>query len=265
MIKSLDHLNKIDLLSTPQVGRVVDNKDPRMLQRVRVFVKGIYEDGDPNKLPWAFPKGNSGLGGKPDSSSFQIPEIGSEVLVTWTGKDVYHPFYEGRRLNELTAPKEPFLEDYPESYGSINSNLEWIKINKKQKYIEFFSKELSKYISFDGAGNLVLNIPKSLIVNIGDKAQIKIASGLAIKCGGKTVVDSSGGIHYQSGEIITHDAPMVHKNSGLFGMGAGEISALESAIAELQSKLQELVQVADSIKSRVDSVKDNIGKKTNES
>jgi len=262
MIKSLDHLNKVDLLSTPQVGRVVDNKDPRMLQRVRVFVKGVYEDSDPNKLPWAFPKGDSGLGGKPDSSNFQVPEIGSEVLITWASKDVYHPFYSGRRLNELTAPKEPFLEDYPESYGTINSNLEWIKTNKTQKYIEFFSKELGKYIQFDGEGNLILNIPKSLIVNIGDKAQIKIASGLAVKCGGKSVLDSSGGVHSQSGEIITFDAPMIHKNSGMFGMGEGEISALESAISTLQSRLQELTQVAEQIKARVDSVKEDIGKKT---
>lgn len=263
MIKSLEHLNKVDLLSTPQVGKVVDNKDPRMLQRVRVFVKGIYEDSDPNKLPWAFPKGGSGLGGKPDSSSFQVPEIGSEVLITWTSKDVYHPFYEGRRLNELTAPKDPFLEDYPESYGNINSNLEWLKVNKKQKYVEFFSKELGKFIKFDGEGNLVINIPKDLIINIGGKAGLKAGAGIAVISGGKTVLDSSGSINAQSGSFITFDAPMIHKNSGLFGMGQGEISDLESKLADVMSKIQELTAVAEEIKKRVDAVKDDIGTKTN--
>jgi hypothetical protein len=265
MIKSLEHFNKIDLLSTSQVGRVVDNKDPRMLQRVRVFIKGVYEDPDVNKLPWAFPKGDSGLGGKPDSSSFQVPEVGSEVLVTWTGKDVYHPFYSGRRINNLTAPKEPFLEDYPESYGSINSNLEWIKINKAQKYVEFFSKEIGKYIHWDGQGNLFINIPKDLIVNIGGKTYLGINDSFGIKSNGKSVLDSTGGVYLQSGELITMDAPMIHKNSGLFGGGAAEIANLDAMLQQMQSKIQELTQVAEQIKARVDSVKEDIGKKTTES
>jgi hypothetical protein len=263
MIKVLQHLNQPDLLSTAQVGKVVDNKDPRFLQRVRVFIKGIYEETDVNKLPWCFPKGDSGLGGKPDSSSFAIPEIGSEVSVTWVNKDIYHPFYQGRRLNELTAPKEPFLEDYPESYGTINSNLEWLKINKKQKYLEFFSNELKKFLKLDGDGNLVINIPTDIVLHVGGKIKLQVDGGFAVKCGGKTVLDSSGGVHTQSGEIITFDAPMIHKNSGLFGMGQGEIAEIESAISTLQSKLQELTQLAESIKSRVDSVKEDIGKKTN--
>lgn len=263
MIKSSEHVSSLDLLAMPQVGRVVDNKDPRFLQRVKVFVKGVYEDSDPTKLPWAFPRGESGLGGKPDSSSFQVPEIGSEVTVFWVEKDVYHPFYQGRRLNELTAPKEPFLEDYPESYGTINSNLEWTKINKKQKYLEFFSKELGKMLRWDGAGNLVLNIPQDLILNVGGKIGLKSGTGIAVISGGKTVLDSSGGVHTKSGGFITFDAPQIHRNSGLFGMGAGEIAALEEDLAQVLVKIQELTAVAEQIKKRVDAVKDNIGVKTN--
>lgn len=288
MIKTLDHLKKTNLLDAPQVGRVVDNKDPRMLQRIKVYVRGIYEDPDPSKLPWCFPKNDSGLGGKPDSSNFQVPEIGSEVQVFWPNRDFYHPFYSGRRLNELTAPKAPFDESYPNSYGTIDSTLQWWKVNKEQKYTEYFSKELGKLIRFDGEGNLVINIPKSLIIKIGSELQIGVGGSTTLNSGNNNVMTCgnvfyvgatngfsttggsgginafvSGPVHIQSSATITLDAPSVHHNSGL-GPGPSpvpfEVGALSAALAEVQNKIQELTQIAEGIKARVDAVKDKIGK-----
>lgn len=288
MIKTIDGLKKLSLLETQQVGRVVENKDPRMLQRVKVYIRGIYEDADITKLPWVFPKSDSGLGGRPDSSNFQVPEIGSEVLVSWPNKDVYHPFYQGRRLNDLTTPKEPFTESYPNSYGQIDSTLQWWKVNKELKYTEYFSKELGKLIRFDGEGNLVINIPKNLIIQIGNELQIGVGGSSTINSGVNNVFTCgnifyvgatngfsttggggginafvSGPVHIQSGNTITLDAPTVHHNSG---MGPGpspvpsEVSALQSAMSSIQSKIQELTQQAQSIADRLSQVQEKIGK-----
>lgn len=284
MIKSLDHLNKVDLLSTQQVGRVVDNNDPRHLLRVRVYVKGIYEESDVSKLPWAFPKGDSGLGGKPDSSNFQVPEIGSEVLVTWVGKDVYHPFYTGGRSNSLTVPQEPFIEDYPNSVGTITPN-EWFKNNKTQQYLEYFAHELGKYVKWDGEGNLIINIPKSLQIQIGSELQIGVGGSTTLSSGNNNVLTAgnicyvsatngfgtagggmnasfTGAVHIKSPQVISLDGSQVHLNSGM-GQDPStpsEVSALLRTMASIDEELQALKQQAQAIAARVAAVQDKIGK-----
>lgn len=288
MIKSVDHLKKVDLLETQQIGRVVDNKDPRMLQRVRVYVRGVYEDPDTSKLPWVFPKSDAGLGGKPDSSNFQVPEIGSEVLVFWPNKDIYHPFYEGRRLNELSAPKEPFDDCYPHSYGQIDSTLQWWKVNKEQKSTEYFSKELGKLMYWDGAGNLHLNIPANLILHVGGELQIGVGASTTLSSGvnnifscgnvcyvsatnGFSTIGGGGGCRasfngplyiHSSGEI-SMDGSVIHQNSGHYPGNyptPSEMESLQTALANIQEKIQQLAQVAENIKARVDANKEKIGK-----
>ena len=287
MIKMLDHLGAKDLLSVPQVGKIVDNKDPRMLLRVKVYIKGIYEDADPNKLPWCFPKPGSDLGGRPDSSSFHVPEIGSEVSVFWPNRDLYHPFYEGRRVNELTAVKAPYDESYPNSYGQIDSTKQWFKVNKETGMTEFYSDTLKKMIQFDGEGNLVLNIPKSMILKIAGEVQISVGGSSILSSGNNVVITAgqdiymsagrnisstgggtsssyySGALNVRSGASINLDAPIINENCGIAPGPApapGEISALQQAVADIQAKITQLTQTAQAIADRVAANLDKIGK-----
>lgn len=287
MIGLQNNLIKENLLKQPQVGRVVANNDPRQLLRVRVYVKGIYEDPDPEKLPWAFQNAGSALGGKPDSSFFAVPEVGSEVMVVWPTADVYHPYYEGRRQNSLTAPKEPFNENYPNSYGTIDSSGQWYKVNKEQKYSEFFSAFVGHHVKFDGAGNLTIRIPKNVTIEIGGELQINVgastiissgvnhiqscgnvmylnaANGYGITGGGGGInISAPGQVSIRSNTSVTIDAPMIHENSGLSPGSLptpSEYSALSAAVTAINNTIADLTQQAQAIQTRLNEVKDKIG------
>lgn len=291
MIKLSDTMQKVDLLKTQQVGRVVENNDPRQLLRIKVYVKGVYEDSDVSKLPWVFPKGDSGLGGKPDSSSFFVPEVGSEVLVYWPTGDIYSPYYEGRRLNSMTAPKEPFVgpdADYPNTYGMLDSSGQWFRVNKLQKFFEYFSSNVGHFVKFDGDGNLTIKIPKNVILQVGGELQIGVGGSSIISSGVNHVntagnntfmsacnsfgmtgggggINSScaGPVHIQSGSVFSIDAASIHENSGTYPGGSGtptEISALQSALSAIQSTIQGLSNQAQAIQQRLSEVADKIGK-----
>ncbi|MFA5071265.1 MAG: phage baseplate assembly protein V [Candidatus Pacearchaeota archaeon] len=278
----------VNLLKTQQVGRVVDNNDPRKLLRVKVYVKGVYEDADVSKLPWAFQNADSSLGGKPDSSFFAVPEIGSEVLVSWPTNDPYHPYYGGRRQNSLTAPQEPFDEDYPNSYGTIDSAGHWFKINKESKFFEFFSSFVGHHVKFDGAGNLTISIPKNVTLQVGSELQIQVGASTIISSGinhiqncGNTMylnanngygitgggggvnISAPGRVSIRSNADITMDAPQIHENSGL-SPGAlptpSEYSALQGAIDSINTTITDLNRQAQNIQARLTEVADKIGK-----
>ena len=249
-----DSLKKVDLLSTQQVGRVMDNKDPRKLLRLKVYVKGIYEESDVTKLPWVFPLADASRGGRPDSGGFSVPEIDSEVLVSWPSGDVYSPYYSLGRSNALVTPKEPFAgegDSYPNSTGFITPNLVWGKIDKEKEFEEFYSKNSGKLLHFDKSGNLQVNIPGKLILKIGGDIQIQTDTDFVLVSKGKTVVVAADNIQLEG--------KMIHENSGI---SSGYKSTVEASIAEIEQLLQELKQKAENVRARTDEVKSKIGKET---
>lgn len=161
----LDQLKKEDPFKIPHRAVVVDNKDPDKLGRVKLFVKGIYEDKDPEKLPWVYPQQAAGLGGRHDSSSFAVPEIDSEVTIEFKNGDIYSPFIGGRWHNKQSNQQKLFDEDYPNSYGHQDSTGTFLRINKEQKYAEF--KHCSGfYCKIDKDGNLDIHVPGTVTWNI---------------------------------------------------------------------------------------------------
>jgi hypothetical protein len=171
--KMIDNPQKVDNLKKPQKGKVVYNLDPLKLGRIKCYVRGIYEDSDHTKLPWAFPKNPTGLGGKPDCSSFCVPEIDSEVTIVFPFGDENTPFYDGYWQSKLTTQSSLFSKDYPNTYGWVDSVIEWFRINKIEPSLEFFRSTLGDLIRIDKDGNLLINVPASLIINVGDSFRVK--------------------------------------------------------------------------------------------
>lgn len=111
------------------IGIVSDNNDPKKLGRVRVFCS-LYEDIDLEALPWCFPTLETFLGNSPDSISFSVPEVGSQVRITFPTKDKYAPYYSGCEINERNKCTF-FDDDYPNCYGFKDSVGNFVKINKR--------------------------------------------------------------------------------------------------------------------------------------
>ena len=136
------------------LGCVEDNKDPKMLGRIKVRIE-IFADVPSEDLPWAYPL----MGGQGNSSvegGLNVPEIGSQVRITFPSKDLTAPYYSGAELNELNRTK--FFDcDYPATYGFKDSVGNFFAINKAQKTAEFgHSSGTTLQIAPDGSVKLSL-------------------------------------------------------------------------------------------------------------
>ena len=111
------------------IGNVVDNNDPKKLGRVKVQISP-YADLSVEAIPWASPFLAS-HGNSQDYGGINIPEIGSQVRVTFPSKDFTAPYYSGAELNETTRTTF-FDDDYPHTYGYKDSVGNFVKINKER-------------------------------------------------------------------------------------------------------------------------------------
>ena len=216
---------KYNPLNYPQYAKVVDNNDPEHLQRIKCVIPGIIE-GETKDLPWIFPQTQAYLGGRIDSSIFIIPEIGSEVVVTWANpQDIYHCYYIGRHPSKATSPQNPFLEDYPETYGFIDKVVEWLRVNKKSPFVEFFRKDQS-WIKLEKDGSLHINLPKDLIITLGGQLQIDAKGQTTLTTPGyKATVSGATDISTASIKIQSGETQIDCSNGSINGSALAFIAA----------------------------------------
>mgnify|MGYP006426527685 CR=1 FL=1 len=178
LLKLPENFNRVDILSRHHRGVVKENDDPKKLGRVKCQIKGVIESESVENLLWCYPNSSSLLGGAPDSSSFHVPEIDSELLITFFNKDIYFPVYVGYLQSTLTH-QTLFDEDYPESYGFRDSGGTYVRVNKKLEDIFLVHSASSSDGSFfhiDKDGNANVNIKGDLRVKVGGKMFLRIAS-----------------------------------------------------------------------------------------
>ena len=265
LFKFSDIIKKMDNLKVPHRGRVLYNEDPNKCGRIKCQVKGIFESSDTDLLPWCFSKA-MGTGVKPDSMDFHVPELYSEVTITFPYDNVYHPIYESGSISELTKTPGIFDEDYPNTFGTVNSIPSFFRVNKTQNITEYYNDGNQSCFRLDGEGNVYLNIPKSLILNIGEDFAVKIGGNYAVKVA-MNLVEDVGAIREckatsigEVASVISNEGLCSHSTGLTFGQVASQISLLESKISELQAKISEFSSLAQGAKSASDTNKPNIAK-----
>jgi hypothetical protein len=297
LLRLIEHLRKENIHLYPQKGVVVENEDPKKLGRVKCTIKNRWEDSDTKKLPWVFPLSPFFLGGLTNLGFMSVPEMKTELIVIFPFEDEYSPFYVGYWQNENT--KGLLLEeDYPESWGIVDSTPQWFRVNKKKPYAEYYNS-LENLVHFDEKGNVLLNVPKSLTVKVGENLNLKIEKNLAVKSGGGSILNASAGIssqtegnhcveaggnvtsmsggitEFKSGSdaglnatgLATIEGAGVDINGGvILGAVDGDVGSLDdllgeldSKISELDSKLSNLKALSDSLKSAGETAKTAIG------
>jgi hypothetical protein len=105
------------------VGKVVFNKDPDKLQRIKVTIPGFMEDSDPEKLPWVGPIHPSGFGMNEKYGVVRVPMVDSLVVVTFQGGDIHHALYVGYVPTANFVKKgmpDKLKENYPNRVGYID-------------------------------------------------------------------------------------------------------------------------------------------------
>lgn len=115
MFSNPDDLEPPDLNGKVFIGQVVDNNDPKKLERVRVTIPGLYE-GSTADLPWCAPKVGKMFGNKAGVGVFSVPDLGTWVFVELQDGNAHYPLYTGSPV-QTRADLPEADANYPNRYG----------------------------------------------------------------------------------------------------------------------------------------------------
>lgn len=154
-------------------GKVADNNDPEKKGRVKVAID-MWDYLTTEQLPWVRPK-NSGafLGGSAGSVEHAIPEIGSDVSVTFNNGNADDPRYEGTEIND--SNKCPLFDEfYPNTYGRKDSVGNFEIVNKETGVTVRQYKSGTK-TQHDPDGSVTVITPDGMYFNInGSNGEITL-------------------------------------------------------------------------------------------
>jgi len=97
------------------LGEVIDITDPKKIGRIKVRVRGWYDELDEDLIPWALPSYVT-------RNRHDLPSVGSEVVCTFIKNSIYHPVWYagGHYINEAAIPDG----DYESAAVLLYKNLE---------------------------------------------------------------------------------------------------------------------------------------------
>lgn len=202
-----------EMATMSYLGTVEDNKDPKKLHRVKVYA-APYENMTTEELPWACPESGT-CGNSPNNSSFNVPEIGSQVRIYFPNQDMTAPHYRGAEYNEINRTTF-FDEDYPNTYGYKDSKGNFVKVNKEKETIHLqHSSSTNLKVAADGSAQVTLSNGSYFLLHNGNSFDLNI-KGCRIKgAGGDIEIEAKNSVS------ITTNSFNVKSNNSSIGAQAG--------------------------------------------
>jgi len=168
LLSLAEHLKPSNSLSLPHKGEVVYNADPLKLGRIKVAITGLLEPLDENfdSLPWMFPDAKEG--GRNDSGSISIPDLGDEVRVIFPTRDIYAGVYTGAWMSETTFPAA-MRKQYPQTAGKTDA------IGNKTSHNKETGESKFEHVSgssarFENDGSVIVSGKKKITLESTDGA-----------------------------------------------------------------------------------------------
>ena len=227
--------DKMDPTTMSYLGNVVDNKDPKKLGRVRVSITP-YSEMAASDIPWATPLLGS-HGNSAEYGGLNVPEIGSQVRVTFPSRDFTAPYYSGAELNEVNRTTF-FDEDYPNTYGYKDSVGNFVRVNKERGTAQFqhysttnmqVAPDGSVKVGLAGGAYFIFDSGKNFELNIGTLDVSGSADGsLDIKANNEVNI-STGQVNINGNVAINGDLNLKNGVSGSF-MTIGNFITVENGI-----------------------------------
>jgi phage baseplate assembly protein gpV len=178
MFNNLNQFESPDY-SIPFIGKVVDNNDPKKLQRVKVEIPNLLT-GDPANLPWCFPAQHSLFGMTESAYSVNVPVVGSTVMVEFQGGDIHYGVVSSCLHTSKTTVSGELANNYPNRRGWLDpaNNLFYIDITSGQVIVHFLHKSGTRLTVADNGkvtvhsvddiayscNNFSLNASKSILI-----------------------------------------------------------------------------------------------------
>lgn len=181
------------------LGLVEDNKDPEKLGRVKVRV-APYSEMATEDLPWASPMLGT-HGNSAEYGGLNVPELGSQVRVSFPSKDFTAPYYSGAELNEINRTTF-FDEDYPYTYGYKDSVGNFVKINKERGTAQFQHYTTTNLqVAPDGSLKIGLSNGAYFIFDNGNNFDLNIKTvEVAGSADGTLTIDANNEIIVNTGQ-----------------------------------------------------------------
>ena len=202
-------------------GVVVDNNDPSKVGRIRCLVDGRLQvpKNKYHTLPWIVPDQMGMIGaGRPDSGNFAIPELRAEVRVRFVEDDPYRGYYVGSWETTNHHTGELWDGNYPDVYGWLDRVIQWLRFDKKDRYVEYFRQATKDYLHIDKEGNWTINVPKRLLIKVHDDFKLEVSKNTTFhlmknyhtqvdadynrEVAGTTTIEGHGTYHLISGAAI---------------------------------------------------------------
>lgn len=143
-----------DPASMSFLGCVEDNNDPDKVGKIKVRIS-LYSELSTEDLPWAYPLLGS-HGNSVEYGGLNIPEVGSQVRITFPSRDFTAPYYSGAELNKVNRMTF-FDDDYPYTYGYKDSIGNFIKINKEKGTAQVqHTSSTNMQVAYDGSVKVTL-------------------------------------------------------------------------------------------------------------
>lgn len=209
------------------IGKVVDNKDPRMLQRVKVEIPNLTT-GAPDSLPWCFPAQHSLFGMTESAYSVGVPVIGSYVVVEFQGGDLNYGCVSSCLHTAKTSVSGELATNYPNRRGWLDpaGNLFFIDITGGQVVAKFLHKSGTS-ITIQDNGRVIVNSVEDIEQSC-QNMRIKVASQLSINAGTIVAAASTTTVNSNiatSGTLTNNgvDVSSTHTHGGVVG-GPGSTS-----------------------------------------
>lgn len=174
-------------------GYAIVTDDPDKRQRVRVRIPVLHRDISDDKLPWANSQGGGMSNAGAGVGTVMVPDRFSKVTVTFPEDDPHNPQYSfSPASDDVNKDNELLGEDYPNSYGQIDSHGNRVSVNKATGDMTIAHKS-GAIIHIDGSGNVAIG--GAADVNIGAKNNINIAAG------GRINLSASGDVNLNGANI----------------------------------------------------------------
>lgn len=213
------------------IGVVTDNNCPTQQERVRVRIAGLLDEVPDSDLPWVLPikdpSSNTSI-----AYTWDMPDIGSEVLVTFPQGDIYRGRYTGAALHPNLG-----IPDYPNTYGYVDKFGNQVYTSKVTGDISIIGKggalvvikgngdvdvtaknihcNSSGVVQITSTGDTSVNSSGNATITASGNVDVKgasvnvTASGSATVKGANVTVDSSGPVTVSSAVSVAITAPMV--------------------------------------------------------
>lgn len=219
----------MDPASMSYIGNVVDNNDPRKLGRVKVQI-ALYSELKIEAIPWASPLLAS-HGNSQEYGGLNVPEIGSQVRITFPSRDYTAPYYSGAELNSTTRTTF-FDDDYPHTYGYKDSVGNFMKINKERGTVQFqHSSSTNVQVAPDGSIKVGLAGGAYFIFDNGNNFDINIGTvDVSGSADGSLNVDANNEVNIKTGQMTINGNVAINGDLNLSNGASGSFYTIGNVV-----------------------------------